>query len=138
MPDLLSGTGRTREDPRRNQGELVTMNLTDPIGDMLTRIRNANRALKPELDVPYSRLKAELAKVLKSEGFIADFHAEKQEDRQVLKIQLKIVGKERAITGLRRASKRPANRARCFRTPNATRTATSGTGGSWMRRYTVM
>ena len=81
------------------------MNLTDPIGDMLTRIRNANRALKPELDVPYSRLKAELAKVLKREGYIADFHAEKQENRQVLKIQLKIVGKERAITGLKRASR---------------------------------
>jgi len=81
------------------------MNMTDPIGDMLTRIRNANRALLPELEVPYSRLKAEIAKVLKSEGYIADFHAEKHENRQVLKVQLKIVGKERTITGLRRASK---------------------------------
>ncbi len=82
------------------------MNMTDPIADMLTRIRNANRALKPEVQIPYSRLKAEVAKVLKREGYIADFYAEKQEDgRQLLKIQLKIVGKERAIVGIKRISK---------------------------------
>ena len=77
-----------------------------PIGDMLTRIRNANCALKPEVLVPYSRLKAEIAKVLKREGYVADFYAEKLENgRQVLKIQLKIVGKERAIVGIRRISR---------------------------------
>ena len=82
------------------------MNVTDSIGDMLTRIRNANRALKPEALVPYSRLKAEIAQVLKREGYIADFYAEKLEgDKRVLKIQLKIVGKERAIVGIRRMSK---------------------------------
>jgi len=73
---------------------------------MLTRIRNANSALKPEVIMPYSRLKAEIAKVLKREGYIADFYAEKLESgRQVLKIQLKIVGKERAIVGIKRVSK---------------------------------
>ena len=73
---------------------------------MLTRIRNANSALKPEVVMPYSRLKAEIAKVLKREGYIADFYAEKLENgRQVLKIQLKIVGKERAIVGIKRVSK---------------------------------
>jgi len=82
------------------------MNVTDSIGDMLTRIRNANCALKPEVLVPYSRLKAEIAKVLKREGYVADFYAEKLENgRQVLKIQLKIVGKERAIVGIRRISR---------------------------------
>ena len=82
------------------------MNVTDSIGDMLTRIRNANSALKPEVLVPYSRLKAEIAKVLKREGYIADFYAEKLENgRQVLKIQLKIVGKERAIVGIKRISR---------------------------------
>src|ERR1035438_1136495 len=82
------------------------MNVTDSIGDMLTRIRNANSALKPDVLVPYSRLKAEIAKVLKREGYIADFYAEKLENgRQVLKIQLKIVGKERAIVGIKRVSK---------------------------------
>jgi small subunit ribosomal protein S8 len=82
------------------------MNVTDSIGDMLTRIRNANQALKPEVLIPYARLKAEIAKVLKREGYIADFYAEKQEDgRQVLKVQLKIVGKERAIVGIKRVSR---------------------------------
>ncbi|HUJ08769.1 MAG TPA: 30S ribosomal protein S8 [Verrucomicrobiae bacterium] len=82
------------------------MNVTDSIGDMLTRIRNANRALKPEVVVPYSRLKAEIARVLKREGYLADFYAEKQENgRQVLKIQLKMIGKERTIVGIRRISR---------------------------------
>ncbi|MGD1019687.1 MAG: 30S ribosomal protein S8 [Verrucomicrobiia bacterium] len=82
------------------------MNVTDSIGDMLTRIRNANSALKPDVLVPYSRLRAEIAKVLKREGYLADFYAEKLENgRQVLKIQLKIVGKERAIVGIKRVSR---------------------------------
>lgn len=82
------------------------MNMTDPIADLLTRIRNANRALNPELEVPYSRLKAEVTKVLKREGYIADFYAQKLETgRQVLKIQLKIVGTERAIVGIKRISR---------------------------------
>jgi small subunit ribosomal protein S8 len=73
---------------------------------MLTRIRNANSALKPDVLVPYSRLKAEIAKVLKRQGYIADFYAEKLENgRQVLKIQLKIIGKERAIIGIKRISR---------------------------------
>jgi small subunit ribosomal protein S8 len=80
--------------------------MTDPIADLLTRIRNANRAGKPEVTIAYSRLKAEIVRVLKQNGYIADFYAEKQENgRQVLKIQLKIIGKERAIVGIKRASK---------------------------------
>jgi small subunit ribosomal protein S8 len=82
------------------------MNVTDSIGDMLTRIRNANSALKPDVLVPYSRLKAEIAKVLKREGYIADFYAEKLENgRQVLKIQLKMIGRERTIVGIKRISR---------------------------------
>lgn len=81
------------------------MNPTDPIADMLTRIRNASRALKPEVEIPYSRLKAEIAKVLKREGYIADFYAQKRDSRQVLKVQLKVVGKQRAIVGIRRVSR---------------------------------
>jgi len=82
------------------------MNVTDPIGDMLTRIRNANQALKPETVMPYSRLKVEIAKVLKKNGYIADYYVEKLEDgKQVLKVQLKIVGNERSIVGIRRISR---------------------------------
>ena len=73
---------------------------------MLTRIRNANSAFKADVLVPYSRLKAEIAKVLKREGYIADFYAEKLENgRQVIKIQLKLIGKERAIVGIKRISR---------------------------------
>ncbi len=82
------------------------MNMTDPIADMLTRIRNSNQALKTEAQMPFSRLKAEIAQVLKREGYIADFYAEKLDNgHQVLKIQLKITGKQRAITGIKRISK---------------------------------
>ena len=86
------------------------MATTDPIADLLTRIRNSNSALKPDVNIPFSRLKAEVAALLKREGYIADFYAEKQPNgRQVLKLQLKIVGKERTIVGLRRMS-RPGRR----------------------------
>lgn len=82
------------------------MNVTDPIADMLTVIRNGYRTLKSEVVVPSSRLKAEIARVLKREGYIADFYQEKLDGgRQVLKIQLKIVGKECALAGIRRVSK---------------------------------
>jgi len=73
---------------------------------MLTHLRNANRAGKPEMQVPHSRLKAEIAKVLKQNGYIADFYAEKQEGgRQVLKVRLKMIGKELAFVGIKRVSK---------------------------------
>ena len=82
------------------------MNITDPIADLLTRIRNANRAGKPDVELQYSNLKTEIARVLKQNGYIADFYAEKKDGgKQVLKIQLKLVGKERAIVGIRRISK---------------------------------
>jgi small subunit ribosomal protein S8 len=82
------------------------MNQTDPIADLLTRIRNANSALKPDVVVPYSKLKGEVAQVLKKNGYIADFYVEKQEiGPRLLKIQLKIVGKERSIVGIRRISR---------------------------------
>lgn len=82
------------------------MNTTDPIADFLTRIRNANRAGKPDVEAQYSRLKAEVARVLKQNGYIADFYAEKQDGgKQTLKLQLKVVGNERAIVGIRRASR---------------------------------
>jgi small subunit ribosomal protein S8 len=82
------------------------MNQTDPIADLLTRIRNANSALKPEINVPYSRLKGEVVKVLKRSGYIADFYVEKQErGPQLLKIQLKLIGNERSIVNIKRVSR---------------------------------
>jgi small subunit ribosomal protein S8 len=82
------------------------MNVTDPIGDLLTVVRNGYRALKPDVEAPASTLKAQVCAVLKREGYIADFYQQKDADgRPMLKIQLKIIGKECAITGIKRVSK---------------------------------
>jgi small subunit ribosomal protein S8 len=80
--------------------------MTDPIADMLTRLRNAARARKPEFTVPYSKLKSEIARILEKEGYIAGFELETPEKgRPNLKIRNKFVNKASAIAGLRRVSK---------------------------------
>jgi small subunit ribosomal protein S8 len=81
---------------------------TDPIADMLTRIRNANRALHETAEMPSSRLKAEIARLLKEEGYIRDFRIERQEGLpyDTLAIELKFgKNRERVITDLKRISK---------------------------------
>jgi small subunit ribosomal protein S8 len=80
--------------------------LTDPIADMLTRIRNANKARHDRAVMPTSRLKEEIARILKEEGYITDFHVEKGESFDSLVIDLKF-GRNRArvITDLKRVSK---------------------------------
>jgi small subunit ribosomal protein S8 len=81
---------------------------TDPIADMLTRIRNANRALHENVEMPSSRLKAEIARLLKEEGYIRDFHVERKDDTpyDTLAIELKFgKNRERVITDLKRVSK---------------------------------
>ncbi len=77
--------------------------MNDPISDMLTRIRNANRALLPNVDVPHSRIKESLAGILKREGYINDFAIEGQ-GRKTLKLRLKYQGKKSVIEGLHRVS----------------------------------
>jgi small subunit ribosomal protein S8 len=80
--------------------------LTDPIADMLTRIRNANKALHERAEMPTSRLKEEIARILKEEGYITDFHIEKGESFDNLVIELKFGrNRERVITDLKRVSK---------------------------------
>lgn len=91
--------------------------LTDPIADMLTRIRNANKALHERVEMPTSRMKVEIARLLKEEGYIRDFHVEKpeawnashpNEDRafDTLIVDLKFGrNRERVISGLKRVSK---------------------------------
>ena len=77
--------------------------MNDPISDMLTRIRNANRALLPVVELPHSKLKESLAGILKREGYINDFAIEAQPHR-TLKLKLKYQGKKSVIEGLRRVS----------------------------------
>ena len=77
--------------------------MTDPISDMLTRIRNAHRALLPALELPHSKMKESIAGILKKEGYIADFGVEGKIPKK-LKLKLKYQGKKGVIEGLRRVS----------------------------------
>ena len=80
--------------------------MTDPIADMLTRIRNANLAVHDKVDVPASRVKVEVAKILRAEGYIKNFKVLEGDKHRVLRIYLKYgPGNQRIITGLRRASR---------------------------------
>ena len=79
--------------------------VTDPIADMLTRIRNANSMRYKEVEMPSSKMKVEIAKILKNEGFIADYKIKKNNIQDILVLSLKYDGKERVITGLKRISK---------------------------------
>ncbi|MCD7808180.1 MAG: 30S ribosomal protein S8 [Erysipelotrichaceae bacterium] len=79
--------------------------VTDPIADMLTRIRNANQQRHEEVVIPHSRLKVELAEILKNEGFIKDYRIEGEGVIKNIVITLKYKGNERVISGLKRVSK---------------------------------
>ncbi len=80
--------------------------ITDPVADMLTRIRNANTAFQERVDIPASRVKLELAKLLKAEGFIKGFDVVQQAPRDVIRLSLKYgTGRERVINGLQRISR---------------------------------
>jgi small subunit ribosomal protein S8 len=78
--------------------------MTDPIADMLTRIRNANQALLPEVWVPHSKLKESIGRILKNEGYLADCTVEGASPKR-LKLRLKFQGRQGVIVGLRRTSK---------------------------------
>ena len=81
------------------------MQITDPIADMLTRIRNANNAKHESVNVPASKLKLAIAKILFEEGYIKSYQFVEDGNQGVIKITLKYLGKEKVITGLRRVSK---------------------------------
>ncbi|MFI3307040.1 MAG: 30S ribosomal protein S8 [Mycoplasmatota bacterium] len=82
------------------------MNVTDPIADMLTRIRNANQMRYKEVEVPASKLKLEVARILKEQGFVSDYKITKGTVNDTIVLNLKYSEKkERVITGLKRISK---------------------------------
>ena len=82
------------------------MQITDPVADMLTRIRNANTAKHESVDVPASNLKKAIAKILLDEGYIKSYEVVDDGTQGVIRIQLKyLAGKEKVISGLRRVSK---------------------------------
>ena len=80
------------------------MVMTDPIADMLTRIRNANQMRNEMVTMPSSKIKVEIAKILKEEGYIVDYSVS-ADAKKVLSLQLKYNGAERIISGIKRISK---------------------------------
>ncbi|MFC0115048.1 30S ribosomal protein S8 [Kibdelosporangium aridum] len=82
------------------------MTMTDPIADFLTRLRNANSAYHDEVVLPHSKLKQNIAEILKREGYIAGYRSEQGEKSKLLVVELKYgPNRERSIAGLRRISK---------------------------------
>ena len=82
------------------------MQITDPVADMLTRIRNANSAKHDTVDVPASNLKKSIAQILLDEGYIKAFQVVEDGTQGIIRITLKyLAGKEKVISGLRRVSK---------------------------------
>ena len=82
------------------------MNVTDPIADMLTRIRNAVSSKHDTVSMPASKMKVAIAEVLREEGFIRDFQIDAEGNRQMLKVDLSYTGrKEPVLSGIKRVSK---------------------------------
>ena len=82
------------------------MTMTDPVADFLTRLRNANSAFHEEISLPYSKLKANIAEILKSEGYIASVKVVDAEVGKTLNVELKYgPNRERSISGIKRVSK---------------------------------
>ena len=84
---------------------MVGVTVTDPIADMLTRIRNAIMVRHDSVTVPASKLKLAIAKILKDEGFISDFEIVKGKPHREIKVQLRYIDNKPAISGLKRMSK---------------------------------
>lgn len=102
------------------------MNLTDPVADFLTRIRNSMRARHQKLDVPASKLKAEIARILKEEGYIANYKPTEENGMKVLRVYLKYaVTSESVIRDLKRIS-RPG--CRVYQGKNEIRRVQGGLG----------
>src|SRR5947209_20047600 len=106
VPHLLQGPGVEGRNPGRVESLLVRMQ-TDPIADLLTRIRNASRAKHARVDVPSSKMKNELARILKEEGYISTYKlVEENKVRKTLRVFLKYTPDRRSvITGLKRVSR---------------------------------
>lgn len=81
------------------------MYLTDPIADMLTRIRNANAVMHEKVDIPHSTLKDKIAEILKEEGYIANYKVVTDGNKKSIRVYLKYDGKDRIIKGIKRISK---------------------------------
>jgi small subunit ribosomal protein S8 len=98
MPSrVFSDQARTAEANGRRLRRSKTMRLTDPVADMLARIRNAISARHQKVDVPASKLKLEIARILKEEGYISNYKATEEEGHKILRIYLKYGNNNEAV-----------------------------------------
>ncbi|WP_022819639.1 30S ribosomal protein S8 [Fusobacterium russii] len=81
------------------------MYLTDPIADMLTRVRNANAVMHEKVDIPHSKMKERIAEILKEQGYISNYKIVTEGNNKNIRVYLKYAGKERVIKGIKRISK---------------------------------
>ena len=79
--------------------------ITDPIGDMLIRIKNANQRKTKEVSMPHSKVKESILAILKKQGYIIDFHVSGKDAKKEITVTLKYKGNQKAITGVKRISK---------------------------------
>jgi small subunit ribosomal protein S8 len=107
LPSVLPAARSEWRDPGCDEGELVRSIMTsDPIADMLTRVRNAIQARHPKVDVPASKLKAEIARILKEEGFITNYKVAEEGAKKTIKIYLKYTnGNTPVISAIERVSR---------------------------------
>jgi small subunit ribosomal protein S8 len=92
------------------------MRLTDPVADMLTRIRNAINARHQKVDIPASKLKLEIARILKEEGYISNFKATEEEGHKILRVYLKYANNNEAVISQVNRVSRPGCRVYVRRT----------------------
>src|SRR5215467_13214326 len=107
LPVVFPAARAERRDSGRDEGELVRSSMTtDPIADMLTRVRNAIQARHPKVDVPASKLKTEIARILKEEGFITNYKVAEEGAKKTIKIYLKYAGNNTpVISAIERVSR---------------------------------
>jgi small subunit ribosomal protein S8 len=118
LHDVAAGSSALRKNGRSKRAieEKERMRLTDPVADMLTRIRNAISARHQKVDIPASKLKLEIARILKEEGYVSNFKATEEEGHKILRIYLKYSSNNEAVISNVNRVSRPGCRVYVRRT----------------------
>jgi small subunit ribosomal protein S8 len=118
LHDVAAGSSAQSKNGRSKRAieEKERMRLTDPVADMLTRIRNAISARHQKVDIPASKLKLEIARILKEEGYVSNFKATEEEGHKVLRIYLKYSNNNEAVISNVNRVSRPGCRVYVRRT----------------------
>jgi small subunit ribosomal protein S8 len=118
VTDVVAGSSAQGKNGRSKRAiqEKERMRLTDPVADMLTRIRNAISARHQKVDIPASKLKLEIARILKEEGYISNFKATEEEGHKILRVYLKYANNNEAVISNVNRVSRPGCRVYVRRT----------------------